>query len=179
MGKCKECGKHGLFLKLNSDGLCEECELKVSGDKNEKTQFASDISHMSCDKLAENLANDIKYNTGFTDELDKYNAQQEEKSRKERKEFDQIYEKYETAHDLEKRGKFEEALSLYLEIVKKNPDGTAYFDRPCIVLEKVGRYDEAIALCNQALERISSGKMSADPESYRKRISRLEKKKSK
>ncbi len=26
MGKCKKCGKKGLFLKLNSDGFCAKCE---------------------------------------------------------------------------------------------------------------------------------------------------------
>lgn len=27
MGKCNVCGKHGLFLKTNHDGLCKACEL--------------------------------------------------------------------------------------------------------------------------------------------------------
>ncbi len=253
MPRCKKCGKWGLFLSLNDDGICLDCSYRDMLEAKKEEQKKADeekhkaflqqkeidkmcanirfdsakqkydvgksisnkehkqlleddyeyktgygdwyikfqpeikvprsrrprISNMSYDQLAKNLTNDIKYNTGFIDELDKYNTRQEEKKCKEQKKYDQIYKKYDTAHGLEKEGKFEEALSLYLEIVKKNPDGTAYFDRPCIVLEKLGRYDEAIALCNQALERISSGKMSADPESYHKRISRLEKKKSK
>ncbi|MBD5140659.1 MAG: hypothetical protein HDT25_04490 [Ruminococcus sp.] len=33
MAKCKRCGRKGLFLKLNSDGLCSSCSTIVAEDK--------------------------------------------------------------------------------------------------------------------------------------------------
>ncbi len=33
MGKCKKCGKKGLFLKLNTDGLCGKCEIMELEEK--------------------------------------------------------------------------------------------------------------------------------------------------
>ncbi len=39
MGKCKSCGRKGLFFKVNSDGLCKDCvvlaELEVKKQKIE------------------------------------------------------------------------------------------------------------------------------------------------
>jgi hypothetical protein len=33
MPKCKICNKHGLFLRLNDDGLCKQCEYDLKTDK--------------------------------------------------------------------------------------------------------------------------------------------------
>lgn len=36
MARCKMCDKHGLFLKLDNDGLCEDCAKKVQQQRREK-----------------------------------------------------------------------------------------------------------------------------------------------
>lgn len=45
---CRQCGRRGLFLKLNSDGLCKECEARnLRKDINEAKDFlAGFISHV-------------------------------------------------------------------------------------------------------------------------------------
>ena len=44
------------------------------------------------------------------------------------------------------------------------------------MLEKIGRYDEAVEICLQALKNVK--KMNADPNQYYKRIDRLKRKNS-
>lgn len=39
MPKCKRCGKKGLFLKLNADFLCKECEDAVKIEENKRLQI--------------------------------------------------------------------------------------------------------------------------------------------
>lgn len=42
MAKCKRCGKKGLFLKVNSDGLCKACEI-ISVAEQEKNRIEIEI----------------------------------------------------------------------------------------------------------------------------------------
>ena len=137
------------------------------------------IGSLGYQKIAQLLVEDAKYETGFGDRLEEYNRRQKEKREKELAKFDRVLALHKEAHDLEKQGKLEEAITLYLENLKEHPDGTVYYERPCIVLEKLGRYDEAINICNMALQRIRSGKMHANSDSFFKRIERVEKKRSK
>ena len=64
-----------------------------------------------------------------------------------------------------------------MENLKFNPEGMDYYVRPCIVLEKLGRYDDAIDICQQGLIQIKSGKFNGDVSALNKRIERLKKKK--
>lgn len=137
------------------------------------------IGSLSCQKIAQLLVEDAKYETGFGDRLEEYNRRKKEKQEKEQAKFDRVLALHKEAYDLEKQGKLEEAITLYLKNLKEHPDGTVYYERPCIALEKLGRYDEAINICNMALQRIRSGKMHANSDSFFKRIERLEKKRSK
>ncbi|MCM1062340.1 MAG: HIRAN domain-containing protein [Eubacterium sp.] len=51
MAKCKKCGKRGLFLKLNSDGICKNCEtlaqavIEASSDEKKFVKYGK--SHLS------------------------------------------------------------------------------------------------------------------------------------
>jgi len=90
------------------------------------------------------------------------------------------YPIYEKAQTLEKQGKPEEALFLYLKILKEYiPYGTAYYERPAIILERIGQFKEAIAICDRAIKIMNTILFRGDPESFKKRKIRLEKKISK
>lgn len=53
---------------------------------------------------------------------------------------------------LEKAGHKDEALKLYMQIINEyDARGTAYYERPAIILEKAKKYEEAIAVCMKAL----------------------------
>lgn len=43
MGKCSMCGKSGLFLKVNESGLCGECSLKVSTERERDLKAAREF----------------------------------------------------------------------------------------------------------------------------------------
>lgn len=137
---------------------------------------APNIKNMSYAQIAERLREDMLYNTGFTEALDEYDKRQEAKKEKELQLFEEIEERHQQAYACEKSGDYEKALTLYTENLKLNPTGTVYYDRPCIMLEKIGRYDEAVEICLQALKNVK--KMNADPNQYYKRIDRLKRKNS-
>ena len=195
MKKCKRCGRKSFLfhLPLNKDGLCEYCARIIEREQEEadierrkkeqaekeRLEKEAAESSLSCQKIAQLLVEDAKYETGFGDRLEEYNRRQKEKQKKEQAKFDRVLALHKEAYDLEKQGKLEEAITLYLKNLKEHPDGTVYYERPCIALEKLGRYDEAINICNMALQRIRSGKMHANSDSFFKRIERLEKKRSK
>jgi|GEM_PF-1975548 len=50
-------------------------------------------------------------------------------------------------------------------------------ERPAILLERLGQYDRAIAICNRAIKVIRAGLFHADAEAFEKRKMRLQKKK--
>lgn len=148
----------------------------IENDVKLKKKSYSYIGRMSMDKIGEKLAEDLSSNTGFGKELEAYNREREEENAENLEKHEKIIMLHEKAHDLERDGDLEGALELYIKNLESHPDGTVYFDRPCIVLEKLGRYEEAIELCNQALERIDKKKMNCNPGSYYKRRDRLWKK---
>lgn len=92
----------------------------------------------------------------------------------EHKEYFPVYQK---AVKLEKASDLEKALSLYMQILRKYvPHGTVYYERPAIILERMGRYKEAIAICNMAISALEKRLFNADIEPFLKRKVRLEKK---
>lgn len=87
------------------------------------------------------------------------------------------YPIYEQARVLEKNGQPEEALRLYMEIMHNyTPYGTAYYERPTIILERLGRFEEAIIICDRAIRAINNNLFHGDIEPFEKRKKRLEKK---
>lgn len=42
MAKCKYCGKNGLFVFVNQDGLCKNCQLIIVGDVNQRFRIIND-----------------------------------------------------------------------------------------------------------------------------------------
>lgn len=201
MGRCNRCGKRGLFFKVNKAGMCYQCQLDYDAEQMRKHQEeklrlqeerkkkedqdrimykqraireaeSANIGKLGYEKIAGLLRDDALYNTGFTERLEEYNRVQKEKKNHKRELFEQRYAEFEKARTLEKEGKLEEAAELYKKNVKYG-EGTVYFDRPCIVLEKLGRYEEAIEICNIAIDKINKGKFNADVNSYINRKERL------
>ena len=59
---------------------------------------------------------------------------------------------YERARDLERRKKVAEALDVYSDILRRfRPTGLSYYERPAILLEKQGRLEDALRVCDAAL----------------------------
>ncbi|MDK2920060.1 MAG: hypothetical protein PWQ37_2793 [Candidatus Petromonas sp.] len=91
--------------------------------------------------------------------------------------FDIYINMYKKARNLEKENRTDEALKIYLEILKKySPIGTAYYERPAIILEKKKKYKEALEVCESAIQAINSNRFNADPIKFEKRIERLNRK---
>lgn len=85
------------------------------------------------------------------------------------------------AHKLEKEGKLDRALSIYMKNLKlygPKFHNSNHYKRPAIVLEKLGRYDEALNLCSEALGlSIEHSKTKADfDKEFKPRRNRLMKK---
>lgn len=89
----------------------------------------------------------------------------------------EYYARYEQAREIERQGDLERALTIYLDIIKYcSPEGTVYYERPAIILEKLGKYKEAIRVCERAIKKINNVTFHADPQEFQKRIDRLNKK---
>lgn len=94
--------------------------------------------------------------------------------------FQEYSSLYEKARDLEKKNDIEGALAIYLNILYRYiPEGSSYYERPCILLEKLKRYDEAIEICNLAITRVEKYNFHFSKEDFVKRLDRLIKKKNK
>lgn len=90
---------------------------------------------------------------------------------------DQCFPMFKRARLLEKEGKADEALEIYMRILRNyTPRGTLYYERPAIILERAGEYDDAILICDRAIMAISEGLFSADTEPFERRRARLAKK---
>lgn len=84
------------------------------------------------------------------------------------------YPLYMKARELERMGKPDEALVIYRNILLDfTPIGTVYYERPAILLERKGEYQEAIAICDMAIANL---KQEGAKEEFRRRKARLKKK---
>ena len=86
-----------------------------------------------------------------------------------------VYSKgYEMGRDLERQSKPLEALSIYRSLLTAFvPGGTAYYERPAIILERIGELDEAIQICDRAIHLIKIRAFHADAEPFERRKARL------
>ncbi len=84
------------------------------------------------------------------------------------------------AKRFESMGNADKALEFYLELHHNcTPNTSDAYERPCIILEKNKRYDEAIDLCNKAIKAIEADKMSGTKEKFLDRIENINSKRSK
>ncbi len=87
---------------------------------------------------------------------------------------------YAQANGLEKTD-CDQALAIYQDILRRfKPIGTAYYERPAIILEKRKQYDEAIRVCKLALRNLQANNprtYESSKADFEKRISRCEQKK--
>lgn len=156
---CKGCGKSGIFLKLNSDLLCDECE----DLKNRE---------MSMSEVADELVNFVK-GENITKKFSTYIKSQEAKEKRGERNFKFVFGNYDKARNLEKQGETEKALELYLKLLNNCPPGTDYYVRPCIILEKKHEYSHAIQICDLAIRNIQQGRFNANVEEFQHRKERL------
>ena len=162
---CKGCGESGYFLKLNKELLCPKCvELEM------KT--------MSTDEVIDELVEWYK-GSGTTKNIEAYLHAAESKNRREQYNFNKIFSRYKQARNIEKEGKLDGALSIYLQLLENCPPGTDYYIRPCIILEKKKEFTKAIEICDFAIENIRQGRFNADENEFLKRKERLVKKRNK
>ena len=94
------------------------------------------------------------------------------------------FEKYSamvnTAMSCEKDKDIETALTIYLDILNKfRPQGTVYYERPCMILERMKLYDQAISICDRAINEITVGWFHASVKTFESVKDRLIKKKQK
>ncbi len=162
---CKECGKSGLFLQLDKDMLCEQC-----------AQLAK--NKLSSDQV-EDILVDYVVKDGSLSKFNEYMKAQKAKESRREKSFDLTYNNLMQGKALEKQGKTDEALALYLKNLKRLPQGTDYYTRPCIILEKQKKYDKAIEICDLAIKCIKEKRFNADIEDFIHRRERLISKKEK
>lgn len=167
MEKCICCGKSGVFVRLNKDGLCSQCVK----DTNIIMDFKSSTNAMK----RFFLNNDIKE---FLKVRNSTSAQKRIKKRKLHS-FEKIFFQYQKARTLEKKGNINQALVIYLSLVPYRPEGTDYYTRPCIILENQKRYQEAIEICDIAIQEIEAEHFNADVQEFVHRRERLMKKREK
>lgn len=133
---------------------------------------------LSLDELAIELKKYV--NTGIeSQKLKDYNAAlllQENENIKKKNYFKEYSSLYEKALILEKTD-VHGALDVYFDILNKYiPEGSSYYERPCIILEKLKRYDEAIEICNLAITRVEKNNFHFSADDFKKRLNRLIKK---
>ncbi|HHY08266.1 MAG TPA: hypothetical protein GX530_07045 [Corynebacteriales bacterium] len=92
-------------------------------------------------------------------------------------EHDEYYPMYVRARLSEREDAPDEALEIYMDILNRYiPRGTVYYERPTIILERAGEYDDAIRICDMAIKAIQARLFNADTEPFEKRKVRLERK---
>jgi hypothetical protein len=88
--------------------------------------------------------------------------------------FSIYFNLYEKARNLEKLKKEDEALKIYLSILAKYaPQGTSYYERPAIILERQKHYKEAVKICTMAIKAINNKNFNADVNEFEHRLNRL------
>ena len=164
MAKCVSCGKSGIFVKVNEDGLCTQCakDKKLILDLDSTTNLLFDFVK----KDSKSSLKKVQASIAAEDRINKRQLQN----------FEKLFNQFQRARDLEKAQKIEEALEIYLSLIPHRPEGTDYYTRPCIILEKQQRYQEAIDICDIAIHEIEEKHFRADAQEFWHRRDRLLKK---
>ena len=166
---CKECYKSGYNLKLDKNLLCDECIDYYNKELN-PNDFGNDLDNWIDGK------GDLK-------RISICNKLREKKEKRTDKNFYRIFNPYQKARELERKGKIDDALKIYLKLLIECPPGTEYYTRPCIILEKKHEYLQAIEICDLAIKSIREERYQADESEFTHRknrlLSKLEKQKGK
>lgn len=82
--------------------------------------------------------------------------------------------KMERAKRMERMGNDDEALRIYLDIHENHmPNTSDLFERPAIILERKRRYQEALDICQKALELLADDLMTGTASTFEKRIDQI------
>lgn len=88
--------------------------------------------------------------------------------------FNEFYMMQNQAKKFEQTGMDDKALELYLKIIEEYlPNNDFSFDRASTLLEKKFKYNEALAVCEKALEMIRTEKIQGDAERFVQKIQRI------
>lgn len=156
---CVQCGEHGVDLVLNEDLLCPKCvdlQKKLKDSKIAEKEYSDDLIKWVHGK------SDPKRISAYEEIQKAYYEASKEEEKREKKNFDYIYSRYEKARKLEKEGEEDKALKIYLKLLDRIPQGTVYYERPCIILEKKHEYQKAIDICNIELKAVEDGRFGGN-----------------
>lgn len=85
------------------------------------------------------------------------------------------YKLLKTAKKLETMGNAHRALELYLELHEKyEPNTSDAYERPIILLERSKRYEEALKLCEEAIEEIKNDRISGTLDKFEKLMQNIQ-----
>lgn len=94
-----------------------------------------------------------------------------------RNKLNEMYKLIEKAKILDRVGKENESLEIYLDILKNYTPNTSFcYERPAIILEKKKRYNEAREICLKAIELIESQKLGGTVDKFKHRLKRIDEK---
>lgn len=151
--------------------------------KTSSNSLNNDILNIDLEDTGRILNNYIKGNPNskqqyneLENKLKEYEAQEKLKQNT----FNEYYSKFLKAKDLEKAGEIEKALSLYMDVINNyNPEGSSYYERPAIMLEKIRDYKRALSISMMGKQNLitrSINENNIDISYFDNRIARLENK---
>lgn len=151
--------------------------------KTSSNSLNNDILNIDLEDTGRILNNYIKDNPNskqqyneLENKLKEYEAQEKLKKNT----FNEYYSKFLKAKDLEKAGEIEKALSLYMDVINNyNPEGSSYYERPAIILEKIRDYKRALSISMMGKQNLitrSINENNIDISYFDNRIARLESK---
>lgn len=151
--------------------------------KTSSNSLNNDILNIDLEDTGRILNNYIKGNPNskqqyneWENKLKEYEAQEKLKQNT----FNEYYSKFLKAKDLEKAGEIEKALSLYMDVINNyNPEGSSYYERPAIMLEKIRDYKRALSISMMGKQNLitrSINENNIDISYFDNRIARLESK---
>jgi len=89
----------------------------------------------------------------------------------------EMFKLVEKAKTMERIGNENKALEIYLDVHKKyTPNTSDAYERPAVILERKKRYDEALKICEKAIELINDNKLGGTVTKFEKRIEKLKSK---
>lgn len=134
---------------------------------------SEDIGKIVGDYIKGKPDSEKRYNE-LQNKLEEYKVQEKLK----RQTFEEYSSKFINAKTLEKAGEIEKALSIYMDVINNySPEGSLYYERPAIMLEKIGDYKRALSITmlgKQNLITRSLTETGIDINYFDKRIFRLE-----
>lgn len=86
----------------------------------------------------------------------------------------EMFKLVEKAKTMERIGNENKALEIYLDLLENyTPNTSDAYERPAIILEKKKRFDEALKICEHAIELINDNKLGGTVSKFEKRIEKL------